>query len=80
MVGIEAPHEIVVERIDQTEKDANRNGDSEHGRDWTDVSAALNEIGGNMQSRARCDNRSDDQDLAVPPDKGAVAVTVKYLR
>ena len=49
MEGIEASNQMVVERIDQSEKDTDWNRDGEHGRERADMGLVLDEIGGDMK-------------------------------
>ena len=53
---------------------------AEHGRERADMGLVLDEIGRDVQPRARRDDGRDDQHLAVAPDELAVAVRVQHLR
>ena len=80
MEGIEASNQVVVERVNQSEKDTDRHRDGEHGREWADMRLVLDEIGGDMKACAGGDDGGDDHHLGVAPDEGPIAVRVEDRR
>src|SRR5262245_2694536 len=78
MEELELSSKVVIESIDQSKKDADRDGDAEHRCKGADTGLVLDKRGCNMKPSTGRNDGGNDCHLRVTPNESAIAVRVEY--
>ena len=78
MEEVELSSKIVIESIDQSKKNTDRDRNAEHGCEGADVGIVLDKIRCDMKPSTGRNDEGHDCHLAVTPNKGAISVGLEY--